>query len=104
MYYDMTDVKKRYFPVKLKNGKKIDLNPPKLKVFRAITALTKTSDKYNNEEIDNLVKAISLALSSNRQNYTVTTKQIEDWLDYDEIYDLLTKYFTWVQGTISQKN
>lgn len=102
--YDMTKLVTRYFQVKLKNQKVIDVEPPKLKVFREISKLTKDVSEFDEGEIDSLVKAVSLALSKNKQNYHVTTQQIEDWLNYDELYDLLVQYFTWVNEVTSSKN
>lgn len=102
--YDMTKLVTRYFKVKLKNQKIIDVEPPKLKVFREVTKLAKLVDDFGEDEIDSLTKAVSLALSKNRQNYKVSPEQIEEWLNYDELYDLLINYFSWVNEVTNSKN
>lgn len=38
--YDMTKLKTRYFDIKLKNGKILNIEPPKLKVLKKIAALS----------------------------------------------------------------
>ena len=102
--YDMTKLVTRYFKVKLKNQKVIDVEPPKLKIFREISKLANLVDEFGEDEIDSLSNAVSLALSKNRQNYRVTQKQVEEWLNYDELYELLIAYFNWVAEVTSQKN
>lgn len=102
--YDMTKLVTRYFKVKLKNNKIIDVEPPKLKVFREISKLASTIDNYNEDEIDSITKAVSLALSKNRQRYKISPDQIENWLNYDELYDLLLNYFKWVGEVTNSKN
>lgn len=102
--YDMTKLVTRYFKVKLKNNKIIDVEPPKLKVFREISKLASMADGYGEGEIDSLTRAVSLALSKNRQRYKISPAQIEDWLNYDELYDLLLKYFNWVGEVTNSKN
>lgn len=100
--YDMTKFITRYFKIKLKNQKIIDVEPPKLKVFREILKLSKNIS--GNDEIDNLVRATSLALSKNKQNYKVSPEMIEETMNYDEIYNLLVSYFNWVNETTNSKN
>lgn len=103
--YDMTNLMTRYFKVKLKNQKIIDVEPPKLKVFREISKLSKTvTDDFGENEIDQLTEAVSLALSKNKQHYKVSKEQIESWFNYDELYDLLIAYFTWVSEITTTKN
>ena len=48
--YDMTKLVTRYFKVKLKNNKIIDVEPPKLKVFREISKLASMADDYGEGE------------------------------------------------------
>lgn len=102
--YDMTRLRARYFTVKLKNHKVLDVEPPKLKVFREISKITKNVTEFGEDEIDNLTRAVSLALSKNRQNYKISLSQVEEWFNYDELYDLLIKYFSWVQEVTNSKN
>ena len=104
--YDMTKLKTRYFDAKLKNGKILNIEPPKLKVLKKIAALSEIKDSENISEsdINNLTEAISLALSKNRQNFKISTEYIEDNYGIDEIMDLLSNYFEWVNGIQNSKN
>ena len=45
--YDMTKLKTRYFDIKLKNRKILNLEPPKLKVLRKIASLSEVKTSEN---------------------------------------------------------
>ena len=104
--YDMTKLKKRYFDIKLKNGKILNIEPPKLKVLKKIAALSEVKDTENlgENDINNLMEAISLALSKNKQNVKISVEQVENNYDIDEIVDLLKAYFEWVNSIQNSKN
>lgn len=104
--YDMTKLKTRYFDIKLKNGKILNIEPPKLKVLKKIAALSKVknTEELGEKDISNLTEAVSLALSKNRQNFKISTEQVEDNYDIDEIVDLLNNYFEWVNSIQNSKN
>lgn len=104
--YDMTNLITRYFKIKLKNGKELELEPPKLKMLKKISSL---SSSVNNNELDEkaiicLSEAIALSLSKNKQNYVVDSDFVEENFDIDEMYDFLTNYFTWVGEIQNSKN
>ena len=104
--YDMTSLVERYFKIKLKDGKELELEPPKLKVLKKISKLSKSisSDELTDEDITNLSEAISLSLSKNKQNIAISTDYVEDNFNIDEMYDFLTNYYTWVGEIQNSKN
>ncbi len=102
--FDMTKFKTRYFDIKLKNGRIINIEPPKMKILKKITALSEVGDNLEEKDITSLTEAISLALSKNRQGIKITTEQIEEDYDIFEIIDLLKAYFDWVNTIQESKN
>ena len=104
--YDMTKLKTRYFDIKLKSGKILNVEPPKLKVLKKVAALSeiKDTDNLGEKDIENLTTAVSIALSKNRQNFKITSEQVEENYDIDEIVDLLNNYFDWVNSIQNSKN
>lgn len=104
--YDMTNLITRYFKIKLKDGKELELEPPKLKVLRKISKLSKSisSDELTEDDIANLSEAISLSLSKNKQSVSVSTDYVEDNFDIDAMYDFLIKYYNWVGEIQNSKN
>lgn len=104
--YDMTKFRTRYFNMKLKNGRVIDIEPPKMKVLKKISALseTKDSEDLSENDIANLTEAVALALNKNKQGYKVTASNIEDDYDILEIVNFLTAYFNWVNSIQNSKN
>lgn len=104
--YDMTKIQTRYFDIKLKTGKILNIEPPKLKVLKKIAALSevKNTEELGEKDINNLTEAVALALSKNKQNFKVSIENVEDNYDIDEIVDLLNNYFEWVNNIQNQKN
>lgn len=104
--YDMTNLTTRYFKIKLKDGKELELEPPKLKILRKISKLSKSinNDELAESDIENLSEAISLSLSKNKQKIDISTDYVEDNFDIDEMYDFLFKYYSWVGEIQNSKN
>lgn len=104
--YDMTKFKTRYFNMKLKNGKIIDIEPPKMKILKKIANLSevKNNDELSEKDIANLTEAVSLAFNKNRQNYKLSVEKIEEEYDIIEIVDFLNAYFDWVNSIQNSKN
>lgn len=104
--YDMTKFKTRYFNMKLKNGKVIDIEPPKMKILKKITSLSeiKDSEELSEKDIANLTEAVTLALNKNRQNYKITIEKVDEDYDILEIVDFLNAYFDWVNSIQNSKN
>lgn len=102
----MSKIKTRYFTMKLKNGKILNIEPPKLKVLKKISALSKIEEtgELKEKDIENLSEAVSLALSKNKQKFKITAEQVEDDYDIDEILSLLNNYFEWINSTHNEKN
>lgn len=110
--FDMKALKTRYFELRLCNGLRLEVEPPKIKVLRKIMELAKVDSEggdesggdFDDSAISMLSEALSMALSKNRQSKTITTDWIEDNMNIDEIQELLMQYFTWVQDIQSSKN
>lgn len=102
--FDMTQYIPRYFKTKLKNGKIIEVEPPKLKVLKKILKLSNVKEEMSEKDFDNIILATSMALSKNKQNYQVTSQFLEDNHDIDELQDLLVNYFNWVDEIQNSKN
>ena len=102
--YDMSKFLPRYFSIKLKNEKTIDVEPPKLKVLKKIMSLSKVQGELTEENFDDIIKAVSMALSKNKQNYEVNIEWLTENHNIDELMELLTHYFDWVNEINDSKN
>ncbi len=104
--YDMTKLKKRYFDMKLKSGKIINIEPPKLKILKKISTLSSIKDNENLSEVDiaNLSEAVALAFNKNKQGFKITAEKVEEDYDMLEIVDFLNNYFDWVNQIQDSKN
>ena len=74
--YDMTQFVPRYFKTKLKNGKIIEVEPPKLKVLKKILKLSGVKNEMTEKDFENITLATSMALSKNKQNRDFKTPLI----------------------------
>lgn len=102
--YDMTKFIPRYFTVTLKNGKIIDVEPPKLKVLKKIMVLGNVKDVMSEQDFDNIIIATSMALSKNKQKHNVSVEWLTDNHNIDELMELLIHYFDWVNEINNSKN
>lgn len=103
--FDMTKIKTRYFDFKLKNGKTLNVEPPKVKVLKKIMNLSNIDE--NNLSLDDfnaLVEAASLAFSKNKQNMTLSVEYFDNNFDIDSLQDLLSAYFSWIDRVADSKN
>ena len=102
--FDMTQYVPRYFKVKLKSGKSLDVEPPKLKVLKKILKLGNVKDDMSEKDFDNIILATSMALSKNKLKYQEKTEWLEENHNIDELQDLLINYFNWVDEIENSKN
>ena len=102
--FDMTQYIPRYFKVKLKNGKIIEVEPPKLKVLKKILKLSNVKNDMTEKDFESIILATSMALSKNKQNYNVSIDWLSENHNIDEIQDLLINYFNWVDEIENSKN
>lgn len=104
--YDMTKYKTRYFNMKLKNGRLIDIEPPKMKILKKIASLSeiKENNELSEEDVSKLTEAVALAFNKNRQGYKITAEKVEEEYDILEIVDFLSNYFDWINSIQNQKN
>ena len=104
--YDMTKIKERYWQIRLRTGKVLNIEVPKLKVLKRITKLSKVADTNNmtEEDMENLIKALSIALSRNREQFKISEQWIEENININDVQDILNKYFEWVSDIQNLKN
>lgn len=105
--FDMRQLTPRYFEVRLPNGLRLEVEPPKVKILKSVTDLAKidkSSILEENDLIDRLADAISKSMSKNRQGKKISPDLILDIMNIDEMMDLLRAYFEWVGEIRNSKN
>lgn len=104
--FDMTKIKKRYFDIKLKNGKILNIEAPKLKILKKILSLGESSknEELNENDMKDLIEATTLALNKNKQNYKISAEQVEELFNIEELILFLSDYFEWVNQIQNSKN
>ncbi|MCT8978653.1 hypothetical protein N4T77_18855 [Clostridium sp. CX1] len=94
--FDISIINKRYFNIKI-GDLILDVEPPKLKTLKKITALTKVK---NEDAIEELSTAVGLILSKNKTGCKIPDEVIDE-LDLDQMNEILTAFFRWLA---EQKN
>lgn len=97
--FDINSVSKRYFNIKI-GDLTLDVEPPKIKVLKKITSLSKTK---NEDAMEDLAEAVRMILSKNRTEYKVP-EEIIDELDFDQLSEILTEYFAWMAKNKNSPN
>ena len=97
--FDISTVNRRYFNIKI-DGLTLDVEPPKLKVLKKITALTGMNDE---ESMDGLVEAVGMILNKNKAKIKVS-EELLDELDLDQLNEILVAYFEWLSEEKQSKN
>lgn len=97
--FDINIVSKRYFSIKI-NDLTLEVEPPKLKALKKITALSKSR---NEDTIDDLSEAVGMILSKNKLGIKVSDEIIDE-LDLDQMNEILTAYFEWLSKEKTSKN
>ena len=104
--FDMTKFIKKHFEIKISEGNNLFLLPPKMKVLKKIVSLSGniSNEQLEEKDIDNLVEAIALAISKNKQEIKISAEQVEDMFDLEDMIIFLKEYFNWVSEITNQKN
>ncbi len=103
--FDMRELVKRHFEIILPDGKKIEVEPPKLKVLKRIMSIAKINeDELDDTALTVLSEACAMALSKNKQGSLISADYLEEQLDIYQMQDLLGAYFDWVGEIQTSKN
>lgn len=103
--FDMRQLVTRYFEIIFPDGKRVEVEPPKLKVLKRIMSIAKIDDdEMDDSALSKLSEACSMAMSKNKSGVVISPDYLEDQLDISQLQGLLEAYFDWVQDINSAKN
>lgn len=97
--FDIKTINIRYFNIKI-DGLILDVEPPKIKVLKKITALSKGKKE---DAIDDLAEAVAIILSKNKTGIKISDEIIDE-LDLDQLNEILTAYFEWLSKSKNSPN
>jgi pyridoxal biosynthesis lyase PdxS len=97
--FDISSINTRYFEIKL-NDLVLEVEPPKVKTLKKVAALSKVKDE---EAVDDLSEAVSMILSKNKVGKKVSAEIIDE-LDLDQLVEILTAFFSWLNNEKNSKN
>ena len=82
------------------------MEPPKRKQLKKILSLTKNmkAESLDENDIDNLYEAVTLAVNKNKENKTFTQEEIDDIFSLNALVAFFDGYYSWVAENLDQKN
>jgi hypothetical protein len=113
--YDITSVKRRYFPVKLtaeddegqSHSTVVEVGPPRIRTLREMMDIATQSAELQEQPSENFIAelrdVIRKMLSKNKSDYRVPDEYVEA-MDFDEMTGLLQAFFDWLNETKQAKN
>lgn len=94
--FDISVISKRYFDIKI-GDLTLEVEPPKIKTLKKIISLSES------QSMDDLVEASKMVLNKNKSSYVVSNKIIDE-LDMDQLNELLSAFFEWLNKGKTSKN
>ena len=91
---DLTHGKKKFLPVKLPDGKTVNILPPKKGLLSSLTALQEKIGGLDdpNEMLDEISDLITKIMSNNVSGTVITREFIEDTLDIGDMAAVIMAY------------
>lgn len=104
--FDFNKIKRSFFNVTLKDGRKLQVKMPMKKTFDKLSALQNLDQ--NEVEIDDVVDTFGAlcaeTLSNNLNKETVTTEYMVDNYDIEEMTEFIKKFYVFVGGVADDPN
>lgn len=104
--FDFNKIKRSFFNVTLKDGRKLQVKMPMKKTFDKLSALQNLDQ--NEVEIDDVVDTFGAlcaeTLSHNLNQETVTTEYMVDNYDIEEMTEFIKQFYVFVGGVTDDPN
>lgn len=78
------------------NKIKLSVYPPKMKVLKKISKLSRDTEETEFEILDSMIEILSDALSCNKERINVSVEYLENVLDTEDVQSVFEDFFNWV--------
>lgn len=104
--FDFNKIKRSFFNVKLKDGRKLQVKMPMKKTFDKLSALQNLDQKEVEIEdvVDTFGALCAETLSHNLNKETVTTEYMVDNYDIEEMTEFIKQFYVFVGGVTDDPN
>ncbi|MBD5547517.1 MAG: hypothetical protein HDQ97_08970 [Lachnospiraceae bacterium] len=103
--FDFNKIKRTFFNVKLKDGRKLQVKMPMKKTFEKVAEMQNFSEEVNiDDAMDTLGALCAECLSHNMNGEKVTTQDITDNYDIEEMQAFINEYYNFVGGVTDNPN
>lgn len=107
--FDINTISRRYFTIHLAIGSErsenpfditLNIEPPTVKTLKRLSSIIKVKDE---DQINELIETLKMILDKNKEGTKVALSKLED-LNFDEVSEILKKFFIWVGDTKDTPN
>lgn len=103
--FDFNKIKRTFFNVTLKDGRKLVVKMPMKKTFEKVSALQEMDDETNiDDALDTIGGLCAEILSHNMTGEKVTTEYMTDNYDLEEMQIFIEEYYNFTAGVKSNPN
>lgn len=103
--FDFNKIKRTFFNVTLKDGRKLVVKMPMKKTFEKVSALQEMDDETNiDDALDTIGGLCAEILSHNMTGEKVTTEYMTDNYDLEEMQIFIEEYYNFTAGAKSNPN
>ena len=103
--FDFNKIKRTFFNVTLKDGRKLVVKMPMKKTFEKVSALQEMDDETNiDDALDTIGGLCAEILSHNMTGEKVTAEFMTDNYDLEEMQIFIVEYYNFTAGVKSNPN
>lgn len=103
--FDFNKIKRTFFNVTLKDGRKLVVKMPMKKTFEKVSALQEMDDETNiDDALDTIGGLCAEILSHNMTGEKVTTEYMTDNYDLEEMQIFIEEYYNFTAGVKNNPN
>lgn len=106
--FDFNKVKRTFFNVTLKDGRKLQVKMPMKKTFEKVAEMQNFTEDAGDVSIDDIMDTLGAlcaeCLSHNLNGVRVTAQEITDDYDIEEMQAFINEYYVFVGGVTQNPN
>lgn len=103
--FDFNKIKRTFFNVTLKDGRKLVVKMPMKKTFEKVSALQEMDDETNiDDALDTISGLCAEILSHNMTGEKVTTEYMTENYDLEEMQIFIEEYYNFTAGVKNNPN
>ena len=103
---DYTQREKKFLTVKLADGRLLLLSPPKKSLYTTLSKMEKAIGETDDYEaiFEDVASLTALILSNNKEREVITAAEVEEMMDFDDMFYLVSGYSVFAGEVVANPN